>query len=96
MSELKIIATITVKESSVEQMQPIFKAVIAGTRSEEGNVNYVLHQDVKKSNKYVMVETWKSQEAIDAHNASDHFGAFVKDSEGLLEAIEVSVIREVM
>ncbi|MFI3320018.1 MAG: putative quinol monooxygenase [Rikenellaceae bacterium] len=96
MSELKIIATITVKAECQEAMQPIFKAVVEGTRQEEGNVSYVLHQDVKNPCKYVMVEVWKSLAAIDSHNASAHFGDFVKDSDGMLEAIDVAVIREVM
>ncbi len=96
MSELKIIATIVVKEGCAEQMEPIFKAVVEGTRKEEGNISYTLNQDVKNPLKYVMVEIWKDLAAIDSHNATAHFGAFVEDSKDLLEAIEVSVLREVL
>lgn len=96
MSELKIIATITVKESCDEAMQPIFRAVVDGTRAEEGNVSYELHKDVKNPFKYVMVEVWRDLAAIESHNASAHFGAFVEASKPMLEGIEVSIIRSVM
>lgn len=96
MSKLMIIATIVVKESALELIKPIFKDVVDATRREEGNISYELNQDINQPNKFVMVEVWSSQNAIDAHNASDHFQKFAADAKDLLESLDVAVIKKVL
>ncbi|MFI3327936.1 MAG: putative quinol monooxygenase [Rikenellaceae bacterium] len=95
MSELKIIATIVAKEEFASDVRTSLNAVVDGTRTEEGNVSYVLHQDVKNPLKYVIIEVWKSLDAIDAHNATAHFNEFVKSIDGKMESLDVSIIKEI-
>jgi Uncharacterized conserved protein len=54
-----------------------------------------LHQDVKNPLKYTILEGWKSQAAIDEHNNTDHFKAFVKAIEGKVESLSVDIIKKV-
>ncbi|GHV69128.1 antibiotic biosynthesis monooxygenase [Bacteroidia bacterium] len=95
MAELKIVATVVAKKAFQKELEKVFRAVVDGTRKEEGNVSYELHQDVKNALKYVILEVWKSQQAIDYHNESAHFKAFVAAIDGKVEALTVDVIEKI-
>lgn len=76
---LMIVATLTVmNETDVAEMVKALHQVVDGTRTEEGNISYVLHQDINNPMTYIIIEVWKSQEAIDYHNQTPHFLAFVE------------------
>ena len=47
MTELKIVAVIVVKAEFQEELEKAFQNVVDGTRKEDGNISYDLHQDVK-------------------------------------------------
>lgn len=95
MSELKIIAVITAKEAYQQDILKALHAVVDGTRKEEGNVSYDLHQDTKNPLKYTIIEVWKSQEAIDSHNQTEHFLSFVKAIENKVDGLDIDVIKKV-
>jgi quinol monooxygenase YgiN len=50
--------------------------VITKSQAEEGNVSYNLFADLKEKNKFVFVEEWKDQAAVDTHFATEHFKKF--------------------
>jgi len=60
--------------------------LIKSSRAEAGNVSYKLMKDMDQDNTYLMVEQWKDQEAVAAHNASGHFQAFVAKAPKYLTA----------
>ncbi|MGG4343289.1 putative quinol monooxygenase [Paenibacillus lautus] len=62
------------------------KELIEASRVEAGNVSYNLLKDTDKDDTYLMVEQWKDQEAVEAHNASTHFQAFVAKAPKYLTA----------
>lgn len=95
MTELKIVATIVVKAAHQQEMEKVFHTVVDATRKEAGNVSYDLHQDVKNPLKYTILEVWKSQAAIDEHNESTHFKAFVAAVEEKVDSLAVDVIKKV-
>ena len=95
MTELKIIATILVKKEFKEELIPVFQTVVNETRKEEGNISYELHQDIKNPLKFIILEVWESQEAIDIHNASTHFQNFVKAVENKLDDLSIDVIEKI-
>lgn len=95
MKELKIIAVITAKETYKDDIAKALHEVVDGTRKEEGNISYDLHQDTENPLKYTIIEVWKSQEAIDSHNATDHFLAFVKAIEGKVDGLDIDVIQQI-
>ena len=92
---LKIVATVTIKNAADKAAveQALF-AVVDGTRTEEGSISYELHQDLSNPLVYVFVEVWKSQEAIDIHNASEHFKAFVAAVDGKVD-LAVNTVKKV-
>ncbi|NDV47820.1 antibiotic biosynthesis monooxygenase [Paludibacter sp. 221] len=95
MKELKIVATIVVKKEFYDELITVFQTVVNETRKEAGNVSYDLHQDTKNPLKFIILEVWKSQEAIDEHNASEHFGAFAKAIENKIEGLSIDVIEKI-
>lgn len=62
------------------------KELIEASRAEAGNVSYKLLKDTDQDDTYLMVEQWKDQEAVVAHNASTHFQAFVAKAPKYLTA----------
>lgn len=95
MMELKIVAVIVVKAEYQKELEKVFHTVVDETRKEEGNVSYDLHQDTANPLKYTILEVWKSQDAINIHNESAHFKAFVAAVEGKVESLTVDVIKKI-
>jgi quinol monooxygenase YgiN len=90
---LTIVATITMKSEYKAEILKAVKTVVDATRKEPGNIFYDVFEDVKDPLKLTFIETWKSQSAIDSHNNSAHFKAFVKAVEGKA-ALEASVLKQ--
>lgn len=66
----------------LEEMNGLMKA----SQAEEGNVSYKLFKDAEKENAFLMVEVWKDEAAVQSHNASAHFQAFVAKAKDFLAA----------
>ncbi|MDR1881962.1 MAG: antibiotic biosynthesis monooxygenase [Prevotella sp.] len=95
MMELKIVAVIVVKAAYREELEKVFRSVVDETRKEDGNISYNLYRDCKNPLKYTILEEWKSQAAIDGHNESAHFKAFVAAIEGKVDSLTVDVIKQI-
>lgn len=91
--ELKIVAAMTVKPENVKTILPIFQAVVEGSQQEDGCIYYNLHQDINDSTKFIMLEEWKSQAAIDFHNNTEHYKTFKVASKDLIEKSEVTIMK---
>ena len=90
---LTIVATVTVKLEYRDDVLKAIKTVVDATRKEQGNIFYDVFEDVKNPLKFVFIETWKSQEAIDLHNKSTHFNNFVNAVQGKA-TLEASTLRQ--
>ena len=90
---LTIIATVTVKPEYKEDVLKAIKTVVDATRKEPGNIFYDVFEDVGNPLKFVFIETWKSQAAIDSHNKAAHFNNFIKAVEGKA-TLEASTLRQ--
>ncbi|MDR2010979.1 MAG: antibiotic biosynthesis monooxygenase [Bacteroidales bacterium] len=95
MENLKIVATIVIKEEFQDFLLEEFKKIVDGTRNETGNISYVLHQDINNPLKYVILEDWESSKAIREHNNTQHYINFKTAIEGKIDNIYTSIIKEV-
>ncbi|HCO67559.1 MAG TPA: antibiotic biosynthesis monooxygenase [Dysgonomonas sp.] len=95
MNELKIIAVVTLKEEFKEDILKALHNVVDATRKEEGNISYELHENISNPLEMNILEVWKSQDAIDSHNAATHFNDFVKAIEGKVDGLKIDVIRKI-
>ena len=97
MSNIKIVALVTVKPEYMETLKPLFQSLVKARLTEiyRGSIiSYDLHQEIGKPERFVFIENWKSQAAIDAHNASEHFQGFVKAIDGKTDALEIVLMEE--
>jgi quinol monooxygenase YgiN len=73
---MMIVAKLTVKPDKVKAFAEAAKEIIEKSNKEAGCKSYQLYQDPYDNTKFVFVEEYKNQAAIDAHFASDYFKAF--------------------
>ncbi len=62
------------RDAFLEAIQTLIKH----STQEEGNVSYQLFEDAFEKNSFVMLEEWKDEASIQAHNQSTHFVSFVQ------------------
>lgn len=74
---IRIIARSTIKEGKREEFLSLVKELVEKSRAEEGNVYYDLCEDINNPNVLTFIEAWKDQNAIQIHNASEHFTRIV-------------------
>ena len=74
---IHILASFKVKNDKLSDFIKLCNELIEESRKEEGCVSYHLQQNTEKENHLVFVEEWKSNEAIEKHNASGHFTRIV-------------------
>ncbi|MBK7133776.1 MAG: antibiotic biosynthesis monooxygenase [Bacteroidales bacterium] len=92
-SKMMIIARLTVKPERAKDFVEAAKDIIAKSNAEEGCLYYQLFQDPYDNSKFVFVEEYKNQAAVDAHFAAEYFNAFgPKISDMLVGAAEIKVV----
>ena len=73
---MMIVAKLNVKPDKVKAFTEAAKEIIEKSNKEPGCKSYQLYQDPYDNTKFVFVEEYKNQAAVDAHFASDYFKAF--------------------
>jgi quinol monooxygenase YgiN len=81
---ITIVARIRAREGKEEAVKQELLKLVGPTRSEEGCINYDLHQAVDDPSLFVFYENWASQEAINGHLKSPHIGAVLARADELL------------
>ena len=59
---IKIVAEWFVKPESREKFLELCEEIVEGTRAEEGNISYELHENIADPNHLTFIEEWKDQE----------------------------------
>jgi quinol monooxygenase YgiN len=95
MSKLIIIAKVVSKKEAVQSVQSELLKLIAPTRKEDGCLDYTLHQDNDNAAVFMFYETWESMAHLEKHMNSDHFKAYVKATDGLIEAKAVNKLSRI-
>jgi quinol monooxygenase YgiN len=86
MAEVVVVAAVRIKEGGEEVGRNALRAMVDATHAEPGCITHALHQGRDDPSLFVFVERWASQEALDAHFASEHMTTF--------RAVAVDVIDE--
>ncbi|MDR2713788.1 MAG: antibiotic biosynthesis monooxygenase [Clostridiales bacterium] len=79
-------AFIEVKDGMAQEFIKAAAKCVEATRQENGNNFYTLYTDSFDPLKFVVVEEWESQSALDAHMQTPHFITFGGEIENLLAA----------
>lgn len=75
MSDLRVIATIPAQADAADQVRAALQELATATRGEEGCISYDLFESGAATGTFVTIETWRSQDDLDAHLASPHVAA---------------------
>ena len=78
MATKMITATIVLKGDKVDDFIKTAKSMIKSSNEEPGCESYMFYQDPYSKTRFIAVEFWKDQAAIDLHNNSDHFKTFIQ------------------
>ncbi|MCX6224323.1 MAG: putative quinol monooxygenase [Bacteroidia bacterium] len=99
-NKMMIIARLSVKPERVKDFVAAAKEIIEKSNQESGCTFYQLYQDPYDASKFVFVEEYKNQAAVDSHFATEHFKAFGPKIADLVagpaEIKIVSVAKEVL
>lgn len=95
MAELTIVANIIAAQNHTEEVKAELIKLIEFTRSEEGCINYDLHQDNDKPEHFMFYENWRTRELWQAHMEAQHLKDYLVATEGKVENFtlnEMSII----
>ncbi len=84
-TKLTIVANIFAKPEKRELVKAELLKLIEVTKSEEGCINYDLHQDNENQNLFLFYENWTSRELWQKHMAAPHLAAYMKATDGAVE-----------
>lgn len=70
---LVIVASITAQAGHADTVRNALLQVVPPSRAEAACLKYELHLDQKDPNRFVMLEEWAGQAALDAHMDTPHF-----------------------
>lgn len=77
--QVNVIATMTLKEGTLEEVKQVLAELVNETRKELGNIEYSIMEDVTKPNTVFSIEKWESAEAEAKHWEMPHLTtAFAK------------------
>jgi len=65
-----------VAPDAIPQGLALLKALSAASRKEDGNLRFQVVQEHDRPNRFVVIEAWKDQAALDAHRKAKPYGEF--------------------
>lgn len=85
-NHVRVVARVNVRPDKLQDTLDAFNALVSATRAEEGCISYEVLQNAEDPHDITFVEEWKSNEALDSHFATEHFGAVASRAAELLTA----------
>lgn len=85
MSKITVIAKVVAKKDSLEIVKSELLKLIAPTRTEDGCIEYNLHQDNEDPAVFIFHEIWESLACLENHMSTDHFRNYVNTVGSLIE-----------
>lgn len=70
---IKIVARQIIKKECLEKYHALAAELVAASNKEAGCISYSSNQGIADERVHCFLEVWKDQDAIDAHNATEHF-----------------------
>jgi quinol monooxygenase YgiN len=77
--------TFIAKEGSEAKMKELLTAMVKPSKAEHGCVFYEIFQYENNRRKFMAVETWENEAALDGHKASAHYAVYKSSYEPYCE-----------
>jgi quinol monooxygenase YgiN len=65
--------TFIAKEGCEDKLKALLEAMVEPSKAEKGCLNYNIYQYKDNKRKFMAVETWESEEALQGHKNSAHY-----------------------
>jgi quinol monooxygenase YgiN len=95
MSEIRVVATMVAKAGFRDQLEQAVRAVVAPSRRDPGCLHYDLHQDLAEPDRFVFIETWASQDALDQHNQTAHLKSLIATIKPYAKELDVRGLQQI-
>ena len=82
--KVTVFALVKAKPGLEEAVKKELSALVGPTRTEEGCINYDLHQSLDQKGHFRFYENWTSKELLDRHLQSAHVKRFIAKADELL------------
>ena len=93
---LIVVAEMTAQSGKEEELRQKLTAFVAPTRTEDGCVQYDLHEAQDHPGHFLFFEKWTSAQALDAHLASPHIASVLPGLGAILaQPARISKFRQV-
>ncbi|MGC9964979.1 MAG: putative quinol monooxygenase [Syntrophobacteraceae bacterium] len=79
---INVVARFKAMEGMDRKLKELLLTLIEPSRSDEGCIDYELHQAIDEPALFIFYETWESREHLDRHSSTphvQHFRSKVKD-----------------
>jgi quinol monooxygenase YgiN len=68
--------TFIAKEGCEDKMKELLTAMVEPSKKEDGCIFYDIFQYIDNKRKFSAVESWRDNEALDGHKASEHYAVY--------------------
>lgn len=92
---LTIVARIEAKSDDIERVKEALLDLIEPTRSEDGCLQYDLHQDNENPEVFLFYEIWESRAQWQTHMNNDHLKAYVKATDGAINSFVLNEMSKI-
>ena len=65
--------TFIAKDDSINEMKDLLKTMVEPSKNEKGCLYYEIFQLKAQPAKFVVVETWENDEALEGHKTTSHY-----------------------
>jgi len=65
--------TFIAKPDGIEKLKELLSAMVKPSKAEKGCLFYEIVQYENKREKFMAIETWENEEALDGHKKSEHY-----------------------
>ena len=84
MSELRVVATIPTDPEAGDAVRAGLTELVEATRAEDGCLAYEAFESTATPGVFVTIESWRSQEDLDAHMTTPHIAKAFETLGGVL------------
>ena len=77
--------TFVAKPNQEEKLKELLSAMVKPSKKEDGCINYNIYQYKDNPRKFMAVETWRDEEALDNHKKSPHYAIYKSSYEPYCE-----------
>jgi len=77
--------TFIAKEGCEEKMKELLTAMVEPSKAEDGVIFYDIFQYENNPRKFMAVESWRDEAALDGHKASAHYAVYKSSYEPFCE-----------